>query len=305
MNDIYKNLNKHKKYLESMGYTVVYIGLYGSQNYNLHDDESDFDSKAIVLPKFEDLLTKRDHNKVFDYEDGQIDVKDIMSYYELVRKGNYSYLEAIHSDYFLGNKDLRNLFLKQSVNPMGMIGMMKQKEDAIKKNLPNSYEKMDLYGYDPKHYHHSVKLYKTLLYMNQTKDFNDFMLKFSRDDRKDLLQIKREVSKSKSEVLEHMSLMIEECEQLYKGFKFESLDIESEFLNLSKSLIIEELVNTSGLDYYVNQNRTFSNNVPKRDKHMFPQLETLEKNDISYAIYSYLEILDWGDPYKEEDDENL
>ena len=32
---IFKTLNDYKKMLENKGYNVIYIGLYGSQNYNL------------------------------------------------------------------------------------------------------------------------------------------------------------------------------------------------------------------------------------------------------------------------------
>ena len=36
-NEIFKELVNRKKILENKGYKVIYIGLYGSQNYNLDD----------------------------------------------------------------------------------------------------------------------------------------------------------------------------------------------------------------------------------------------------------------------------
>ena len=47
-NQIFKELSNYKKILESKGYNVIYIGLYGSQNYNLDDEESDIDVKANI-----------------------------------------------------------------------------------------------------------------------------------------------------------------------------------------------------------------------------------------------------------------
>ena len=41
--EIYITLNKYKKELEQRGYKVIYIGLYGSQNYNCSDEFSDID----------------------------------------------------------------------------------------------------------------------------------------------------------------------------------------------------------------------------------------------------------------------
>lgn len=78
--ELYIKLRKHKEHLEDLGYHVVMIGLYGSYNYNLNDEESDFDTKAVVLPQLEDLLLKKDLNRVYDHYDGQIDVKDVMSF---------------------------------------------------------------------------------------------------------------------------------------------------------------------------------------------------------------------------------
>ena len=48
--EIYKQLSRYKKILEDKGYNVIYVGLYGSQNYNLDDEESDIDAKAIIVP---------------------------------------------------------------------------------------------------------------------------------------------------------------------------------------------------------------------------------------------------------------
>ena len=37
-------------------YNIIAIMCYGSQNYGLDTSNSDFDTKAIVLPSFEDLV---------------------------------------------------------------------------------------------------------------------------------------------------------------------------------------------------------------------------------------------------------
>ena len=45
--------------LKEMGYKVVYVALYGSQNYNLETPKSDLDFKAMVVPTLDDIVFGR------------------------------------------------------------------------------------------------------------------------------------------------------------------------------------------------------------------------------------------------------
>ena len=56
--------------------TVLYVGLYGSQNYALDTPNSDYDFIAIILPTLERLLWEKPNTKTLDYEFGKIVVKD-------------------------------------------------------------------------------------------------------------------------------------------------------------------------------------------------------------------------------------
>ena len=60
---IKKRLQEHYNYLQEKGYEVVCLCLQGSQNYKLdeYSEEymSDIDTKAIVLPSFEDFCYGR------------------------------------------------------------------------------------------------------------------------------------------------------------------------------------------------------------------------------------------------------
>lgn len=71
--DIFKTLSHYKDVLEEQGYTVLYIGLYGSQNYNLDDEQSDIDCKAIILPTLHDIIFRKTTSKVIECENGSID----------------------------------------------------------------------------------------------------------------------------------------------------------------------------------------------------------------------------------------
>ena len=44
------------KELQKKGYNVIFIALYGAQNYNLKRSKSDYDYKAVVVPSLRDIV---------------------------------------------------------------------------------------------------------------------------------------------------------------------------------------------------------------------------------------------------------
>ena len=52
-------IQKHYDKLIELGYNVVGVFLYGSQNYELDYEGSDVDSKAIVLPTLSDIVLNK------------------------------------------------------------------------------------------------------------------------------------------------------------------------------------------------------------------------------------------------------
>lgn len=96
-----QHLNEQKEHLESLGYNIAYIAVYGSQNYNLDvytdEYESDIDMKAIVVPKLDDLI--KNSKPVSTTVDAKgddcdlIDLKDIRHYFKMLKKANPAYLE--------------------------------------------------------------------------------------------------------------------------------------------------------------------------------------------------------------------
>lgn len=52
-------LQRYKSDLEAKGHQVYAIMLKGSQNYNLHDSESDVDANAILIPSLSEIRHKK------------------------------------------------------------------------------------------------------------------------------------------------------------------------------------------------------------------------------------------------------
>ena len=51
-----KHLMEAVEYLKNKGYRVIYVALYGAQNYNLQREKSDYDYKAVVVPSLRDIV---------------------------------------------------------------------------------------------------------------------------------------------------------------------------------------------------------------------------------------------------------
>ena len=166
---IFKTLNEYKKILEEQGYKVIYVGLYGSQNYNCDDEFSDIDVKAIILPTLHDIIFRKVTSKVIECENGSIDVKDLITFYDVIKKGNFSYIESIDTKYSIGDKYIKSLFSQFKPNLKSMLGAMHEKRKALTHEYPSKHKEFEQWGFDPKQYHHIVRLLHLLQEIDKTK----------------------------------------------------------------------------------------------------------------------------------------
>lgn len=173
---IKQRVQEHYDYLVSKGYEVVFLALQGSQNYGLDvytsEYMSDVDTKAIVLPSFEDFVyDKAPVSKTLILENEEhIDVKDIRVMFEMFRKMNLSYIELLYSKYQIINPKYFNPILEllenrtevSSINRNQFLrciaGMSMEKLKALKHPYPGIKDKIDKYGYDGKQLSHCVRL---------------------------------------------------------------------------------------------------------------------------------------------------
>lgn len=52
-------LQEDYEFLSNLGYNVLGVFLYSSQNYEMDTENSDIDTKAIIIPNFEDLISRK------------------------------------------------------------------------------------------------------------------------------------------------------------------------------------------------------------------------------------------------------
>lgn len=169
-------LHEHHKEAKELGYEVMVTILQGSQNYGLdiYNDsyKSDIDSKAIVIPTFEDFVVGRSPvSHTHERENKEhIDLKDIRIMFDTFKRQNVNFVEILFSDYFIVEpkykdlwEDLRSLaeelvHAHPSQTVKTMSGISKEKYKALKHPYPTIKWKIDKWGYDGKQLHHIIRI---------------------------------------------------------------------------------------------------------------------------------------------------
>lgn len=173
---ILKRVKEHYDYLQQKGYEIVFLALQGSQNYGLdvYDENymSDVDTKAVVLPSFEDFVYNRQpvSTTIVLENNEHIDVKDIRVMFDTYKKQNVNFIETlftkfkiINSKYmdlveplFENREEIAHININQALRCMA--GMSMEKLKAMEHPYPTIIDKIKKYGYDGKQLHHIIRM---------------------------------------------------------------------------------------------------------------------------------------------------
>lgn len=305
--EIFKTLSEYKRILEEKGYNVIYIGLYGSQNYNVDDELSDIDAKAIILPTLHDIIFRKVTSTTIELEKGAIDVKDLITFYDVIRKGNFSYVEAIDTEYSIGDKYIKELFTQIRPNLKSILGAIHEKRKALTHEYPSKTEEFKKWGFDPKQYHHIIRLQHLLDFnvkLRMPHRYRSYMRYYDDGEkhyygatvfdvfRKNMIDIKRNVNNMDlRRVVENADICVEYAKELIpEDYKYEPVDLSDEINKyIEDKLKIELLKNNNVVS--AREYRTFDNDIPKKDLEKFPILEQYKGQDISYIVYESIELL--------------
>lgn len=244
--EILRVLNYYKQLLEQKGYKVIYIALYGSQNYNVDDKKSDIDAKAIVLPTLSDIIHREPVSAVLETEYGTIDYKDIITFNDVIKKGNFSYIEAIQSSYRIGDlENIDKLFGNIKVNLKSIIGGMKEKRKALTHEYPSKTEEFKLWDCDPKQFHHIWRLADVLNYNLQNNE-NRSYLRYNRKQRGFMISIKRKLITSLEQTIKIADKLIEQAQenlnQRYPQYKYVPINNTEALDNYVEKEIKKQLI---------------------------------------------------------------
>lgn len=203
---IMKRVKEHYDYLQQKGYEIVFLALQGSQNYGLdvYDEEymSDVDTKAVILPSFEDFVyNRRPESETIVLDNNEhIDVKDVRPMFENYKKQNINFVETLFTKYMIINpkyKDLVELLLanREEIAHLNynqalkcMSGMSMEKLKALKHPYPATKDKIEKYGYDPKQLNHILRINDFIKKYIQNKPYSECL---TPDNKEWLIQVKK------------------------------------------------------------------------------------------------------------------
>lgn len=161
---MFTRLQKAWDKVTELWYTPYYLGLYGSQNYNIDTETSDFDYKCIILPTLNDLVYQNKPVSIsVEFEGGLIDIKDIRTYIESAVKVNVNFIEILNTDHYLWDPEIRKFF-KPLLDELGnqylraTMWMIMQKFTALKHPYPSKEYELATFWYDPKQLCHIIRL---------------------------------------------------------------------------------------------------------------------------------------------------
>lgn len=164
---INKRLKEHFdeviKYLNDIN-LVVGVFLVGSQNYHTDLENSDIDSKAIVLPSYKDIVLNHPSTSTTLHLDNgeQINVIDFRDFAKTLKKQNINFLEVLFTEYKYLNpfyeNDWNNLIkyreaiahYDQEKATKTIEGVAHSKDTYILKRKESNSARIDEYGYDIK-----------------------------------------------------------------------------------------------------------------------------------------------------------
>ena len=187
---------------------IFAIVLQGSQNYGLADEESDVDTKLLLVPTLDEIVfNKKPISTTHVREnDEHIDAKDVKLYWQCFKKGNPNFVEVLFTDYYIVNsmyadlweemRDNRELIAR--VHPMAaakaMMGMVQEKFHAMEHRYPSRAKIVDKFGYDPKQLQHLIRMtwflecyvedlccYKDILTLNYANNGEQYLSKWLMD----------------------------------------------------------------------------------------------------------------------------
>ena len=85
---------------------ILYLGLYGSQNYRMDTPNSDIDCECFIFPSYDDFVFAHSlYSKCIETKYGTCHIKDIRAAFNELYKSSPNILEILGSPYAIINKD--------------------------------------------------------------------------------------------------------------------------------------------------------------------------------------------------------
>ena len=168
MYNVNEKLDAHYKavesYCEKSNSTLIFTALFGSQNYNLDDENSDVDTKSMIIPDLKEYFynSKIASKTIFFADNSHAEQSYPMDLFHQFIKGNVNFLEILYTSY-----------IKVNPNWEWVVDCLKKMRNYITTNNPTE-QCVVWYGYITQMYKRSytneVINYKALMNLVRLQD---------------------------------------------------------------------------------------------------------------------------------------
>lgn len=164
--------NDHVQEAVDIHKNTIYIALQGSQNYKLNYENSDIDTKAIIVPTLNEIAKAAKPISTTHVRENNehIDFKDVRLMFNCYKKQNINFIETLFSTKWWCDKEYvaeigklryeapRIAYYDTAAAVKCMAGMAYEKYHALYKPYPAQVDDIEKFGYAPKQLHHLVRL---------------------------------------------------------------------------------------------------------------------------------------------------
>lgn len=171
---VMNQINRHYLFANELYDSNQIVGVFcqGSTNYGLDCENSDIDTKCIVVPSFKDIALARKPVSTTHVlaNDEHLDGKDVRKYMETFRKQNLNFLEILFTPYCIINPIYREQWMRlvdereniAHMNPYRAVKSMKgiamEKYHAMEHKYPSKVDLINKYGFDGKQVSHLIRV---------------------------------------------------------------------------------------------------------------------------------------------------
>lgn len=161
------------KDLTEKGLEVLYIGAFGSFNYGLETNNSDYDMKAIININTSKLLIDGLEQKTFNYKFGQCEVINLIEFGKKLSTFEIPYIEVLFSEINYVNENfdyerLRNVVNDALVNNRNFLS---SKFLSTMEKIDATFMKSKLLDFMGKKTYNIIRLYNLFKKFNRTKKY--------------------------------------------------------------------------------------------------------------------------------------
>lgn len=244
-----QRLVKDYEYVKSLGYNVLGVFVQGSDNYSLSWNGSDIDTKAILIPSFEDFVLSRKpvSTTLILPSNEHIDLKDVRLMHNCFLKQNINFVEILFTRYKLLNSEYEAIYQPMFDNNERVAhynnyaavnciaGMVYEKHKAMEHPYPTLIEKIEKYGYDNKQLHHIIRCEEFLKRYINGVPYAECLIP---TDPQHLIDIKASYIYSLDEARE----IADNCEQIVKQVKQQYMDTHEVVIDHEVEVIMNDVL---------------------------------------------------------------